>query len=171
MLLSFSFYFKCFTANTLYVNTQTHVLRMVQKIHASKMHVYTLPAKPDKPSIDEQLQIIEGQKVKYTCTGNVGNPPGYIEFLVRKHGEENFNVSSIVSTSSAVTPNDKCNNEQSFYHEHFITSDWNRTTIKCRAVNQRTITENDDMNLYISDEEDIISIPGLLTTHCWRFIC
>ncbi|XP_071163004.1 uncharacterized protein [Mytilus edulis] len=116
--------------------------------------------KPDKPSIDQHLHIVEGDTIKYTCTGNVGNPPGYIEFLVRKHGEENFTVSSIVSTSSAVTPNDNCNNGQTFYHENEITSDWNRTFIKCRAINQRTITDNDDMNSYISDEEDIISIPA-----------
>ncbi|CAC5391886.1 unnamed protein product [Mytilus coruscus] len=116
--------------------------------------------KPDKPSIDQHLHIVEGKNVKYTCTGNVGNPPGYIEFLVRKNGEENFTVSSIESTSSEVTRNDNCNNEQAFYHEHTITSDWNMTTIKCRAVNQRTITENDDMNSYISEEEDIITIPA-----------
>lgn len=125
------------------------------------MHCYTIPAKPGKPSIDQQLHTVEGNTVIYTCTGNVGNPPGYIEFLVRKNGEENFTVSSIASTSSQVTANNNCNNEQTFYHEHIATSDWNRTTIKCRAVNQRTITENDDTNSYISNEEEIVLIEGL----------
>lgn len=129
------------------------------------MYRWIFSAKPDKPSIDQHLHIVEGNTVKYTCTGHVGNPPGSIEFLVRKNGEENFTVSSIEPTSSGVTPNGSCNNAQAFYHEHTITSDWNMTTIKCRAVNQRTITENDDMNSYISDEEDIISIPGLFTTY------
>lgn len=125
------------------------------------MHYSIISAKPNKPSIDQQLHIIEGKTVKYTCTGNVGNPPGSIEFLVRKNGEENFTVSSFPTTSSELSPNDNCNNEQSFYHEHTITSNWNRTTIKCRAVNQRTITQYDNMNSYTSNDEEIILIAGL----------
>lgn len=139
-------------------------MKSIYKIYIVRSF-YTISAKPDKPSIDQHLHIVEGDTIKYACTGNVGNPPGYIEFLVRKHGEENFTVSPIVSTSSAVTPNDNCNNGQTFYHENEITSDWNRTFIKCTAINQRTITDNDDMNSYNSDEEDIISIPGLFRTH------
>ncbi|CAC5391890.1 unnamed protein product [Mytilus coruscus] len=116
--------------------------------------------KPSKPLIDKQLHTINGQNVKHTCTGNVGNPPGSIEFLVRKNAEDNFTVSSTAVTSSEVTPNDNCNNEQVFYHEQIVTSDWNMTTIKCRAVNQRTITEDDDINSYISDETDIVLIAA-----------
>ncbi|CAG2209890.1 unnamed protein product [Mytilus edulis] len=37
-------------------------------------------ANPGKPTIGQQIHTIEGQTVKYTCTGNVGNPPGSIEF-------------------------------------------------------------------------------------------
>lgn len=90
-VVSFTFYSKYFTQiNHEYTDTK------LSKIHIkSKMHCYPIPAKPDKPSIGQQLQTVEGYTVKYTCTGNVGNLPGSIEFLVRKNGEENFTVSSI----------------------------------------------------------------------------
>lgn len=69
-----------------------------------------------------------------------------------------------------MAPNDNCNNEQTVYHEHIATSDWNKTTIKCRAVNPRTITQTDNLNSYISNEEEILLIAGWFTSYLFSHI-
>lgn len=42
-----------------------------------------------------------------------------------------------------------------------LTTDWNGTTIKFRALNDKTVTEDDDINVYTSDKHTIILIEGL----------
>lgn len=53
-----------------------------------------------------------------------------------------------------------CNHEETVTLEETLTSDWNLTTIQCKAVNQETITEEDDSTSYTSDESQIVLIEG-----------
>ncbi|XP_052105719.1 uncharacterized protein LOC127738483 [Mytilus californianus] len=113
--------------------------------------------KPDKPSMTEPLNTIEDALFQLTCTGNVGSPAGSIEFLVRKDGEVNFTLSTNEIVTTEIAQSD-CRNNLQFQMSQNLTSDWNKTTIKCRALNDKTVTEDDDINLYTSDEHTIILI-------------
>lgn len=119
-----------------------------------------LSAKPGKPSISKSLNTIEDSNFQFTCTGNVGNPPGSIQFLIRKEGEVNYTVSNNEVIPTEISKSDCSNNLKSHMTQN-LTSDWNRTTIKCRTLNDKTVTEDDDSNLYTSDEHQIILIEGL----------
>lgn len=108
----------------------------------------------------EPLNTITNALFQFTCTGNVGSPPGSIEFLVRKDGEVNFTLSTNAIITNEIAQSD-CRNNLQFQMSQNLTSDWNRTTIKCRALNDKTVAEDDDINMYTSDEQTIILIEGL----------
>lgn len=108
----------------------------------------------------EPLNTIEDALFQLTCDGNVGSPPGSIVFLVRKNGEDNFTLSTNEVVTTEIAQRD-CRNNLQLQMTQNLTNDWNGTTIKCRALSDKTVTEDDDINVYTSDEHTIILIEGL----------
>ena len=63
-------------------------------------------------------------------------------------------------TSSIKTPNAECNTDIELTFSHVFTEEWNNTKIRCRVENDETISDEDEINYYISDEDTIILIKG-----------
>ncbi|VDI11699.1 Hypothetical predicted protein [Mytilus galloprovincialis] len=117
----------------------------------------TIKTKPDKPSLEVPFHTVENQNIQIICTGNTGNPAGSLQVLIKR-----LNVSDTIKLSSdsvqVIQKPEICSYEETVTIEQKLTSEWNLTTIKCQAVNQETITDEDDSIYYTSEESQIVLI-------------
>lgn len=97
------------------------------------------------------------------CKGNVGNPPGSISIEVKRANEDEYSKCEGFQTPPPlITTDAECNTEIELTFSHNFTDEWNDTKIRCRVENSETISDEDNINDYISNEDTIILIKGRL---------
>lgn len=120
-------------------------------------------AKPDNPALTLTHQTVQNDRSSQSiCKGNVGNPLGSIFIDVKRANEVNYSKYEGFQTSSVSTPDTECNTDIKLTFTHVFTEEWNNTKIRCRVENDETISDEDDINDYISEEDTIILIKGKL---------
>ena len=106
-------------------------------------------------------QTIENERSRQSiCKGNVGNPLGSISIEVKRANEVNYSKYEGFQTLPIKTPNAECNTDIELKFSHVFTEEWNNTKIRCRVENDETISDEDEINDYISDEDTLILIKG-----------
>ena len=113
--------------------------------------------------MEQNHKTYEGKKSTYHCTANVGNNPGTIEFLFRKHTDPDYTIVTTddiqVETGNVQPLIMECNNRQTVTYSPLLTSEWNLSSIKCRVKNEETISVYDE-SLYSSENQTIVLIGG-----------
>ncbi|XP_052105740.1 uncharacterized protein LOC127738494 [Mytilus californianus] len=118
-----------------------------------------IQTKPDKPILQVPFHTVENKNTTITCTGNTGNPAGSLQILIKRLNVSDTITLNISSDSVQVIQKPEiCSHEETVTIDEMLTPDWNLTTIKCKAVNQETITEEDDGIYYTSEESQIVLI-------------
>ena len=95
------------------------------------------------------------------CKGNVGNPLGSISIEVKRANEDEYSKYEGFQTQPPlITTDAECNTDIELKFSHNFTEEWNNAKIRCRVENDETISDEDDINDYISDEDTLILIKG-----------
>ncbi|XP_052105741.1 uncharacterized protein LOC127738495 [Mytilus californianus] len=119
----------------------------------------TIKTRPDKPTLQIPFHTVENHKIAITCTGNTGSPAGSLQILIKRLNVSDTITLNISNDYVQVTQKPKiCSHEETVTLDEILTSDWNLTTIQCKAVNQETAAEDDDSLYYTSEESQIVLI-------------
>lgn len=103
--------------------------------------------KPENPSLKLHHNLLDGQISKsHSCTGYIGNPPGFLEIQIKQSSNSNFTKYStpMQKMSSSLVETENCSFRQTIEFSIDLTSEsWINVTMRCVAFNPISLEATD----------------------------
>lgn len=106
-----------------------------------------MKVKPENPSLKLHHNLLDGQISKsHSCTGYIGNPPGFLEIQIKQSSNSNFTKYStpMQKISSSLVETENCSFRQTIEFSIDLTSEsWINVTMRCVAFNPISLEATD----------------------------